>query len=154
MPFPSSLNPHKHLQCQSEPQPSYLASLQNLFPCWIGCCAFSKKEFKEPERARKGGAVGVNVLYIHVLTQFFFIYRELQTSSYREISGSGIQISAIRMGLQSVWTEFHNLDFTLVVDCWGINCMCVCREVGMKAFDVLQKHRSPMHTYENYHMEI
>lgn len=52
--------------------------------------------------------------------------------------------------------EIHNLDFNPLVDCWGINCMCVCGEVGMKAFDVLQKHGSPMHTYANYrcHMEI
>lgn len=42
--------------------------------------------------------MGVNVLAIHVLAESFFIYRELQTSSYGEISGSGIQIIAIRMG--------------------------------------------------------
>ncbi len=46
--------------------------------------------------------MGVNVLAIHALTQSFFIYRELAMSSYGEISGNGIQISAIRMGLHSV----------------------------------------------------
>lgn len=47
-------------------------------------------------------AVRVNARTIHVLTLFLFIYRELPTSSYGEISRGGIGITAIRMGLNGV----------------------------------------------------
>lgn len=37
---------------------------------------------------------------------------------------------------------------------WSIvreeNCECACGKVRMNAFDVLQKHGPPMHTYVNY----
>lgn len=162
MPFPSSLNPHKHLQCQSAPRRSYLASLQKLSPSWIGCSAFSKKEFKEAERAmgalegKWGGggwlAVRVNALAIHVLTLFLFIYRELPTSSYGEISRGGIGIAAIRMGLNGVSDGISQPRLQPRRRLFGNKLRARMQREGeprTDAFDVWQKHKSPVHPCEN-----